>query len=396
VIAGAATAVLPSPHRLALAWLHDGRRVAAATLVEAVGSAPLDAGAAMLVDDQDHIEGSVTGGCVEAALVYEARDVLGGGAARVTTYGISDGDAFAVGLMCGGTVRVLVHELGERQRPVLSALVAALDAGVPAVLATLIDGPAAGGMLAVIGDGADAATRTVGRLGGAPRLDAAVARDALGLLGDGRSALRRYGAEGEVLGDAVRVRLEVFAPPPQMVIFGAIDFAAALAQAARALGFEITICDPRSAFAGSPRFARHAEVVVAWPDACLPPGSLNPSDAVLVFTHDPRLDVPALQAALASGAGYIGALGSRRTHHERCDRLRAAGASAGDLARIQSPCGLDIGARTPAETAVSILAEVIARRSGRGGRPLGETSGPIHDRRLGVSAEDSGHVADDQ
>jgi xanthine dehydrogenase accessory factor len=365
----------------ALAWLDAGRRVAAATLVEAIGSAPLEPGACMLVDDLGRIEGSVTGGCVEAALVGEAQDVLAGGPPRVARFGVADGDvATGVGLTCGGTVEVFVQALDDAVRPALSRVDEAVARGAPAVLATLLDGPAAGGMRAILIEEA------IGSLGAGDRLDAAVERDALGLLAGGRSAVRRYDAHRSILGDALRVHLQVFAPPPAMVIFGASDFSAALAEAAAPLGFATTICDARSAFASSPRFARHADVVVAWPDHFLSGRALGPGDAVLVLTHDPKFDVPAVTAALRSGAGFVGALGSRRTHADRCDRLRRAGVPEDEIARIASPCGLDLGARTPAETAISILAEVIARRAGRTGRSLSTTRGSIHDRRAGPIA----------
>ena len=366
--------------RTALEWLADGRRVVAATLVETVGSAPLEPGAEMLVDDAGRIEGSVTGGCVEAALVHEARQVLAGAPARVTAYGISDEQAAGAGLMCGGTVHVLVAELTSPD--VLAAVHDDLERGRPVALATLLDGPAAGTMMAVRPEGA------VGSLGGPRLLDASVQRDARGFLDEGRSALRRYGAGGETMGSELRVAIRAFAAPPRMVVFGAVDFSAALAAAAVEIGYRVTIVDAREAFAASPRFHAHAEVAVAWPQDYLagPGGELGARDAVLVFTHDPKFDEPALLGALRTRAGYVGALGSRRTHADRLTRLRAAGAGEDDLARISSPCGLDIGARTPAETAIAVLAEILALRAGRAGGRLIEGSGPIHSREMGVSA----------
>jgi xanthine dehydrogenase accessory factor len=331
----------------------------------------------MLVDDRGRIDGSVTGGCVEAALVDEARQVLAGGPARVATYGISDGEAADVGLMCGGTVHVLVHELADRD-PVEAAAHAIAD-GRPVALATLLDGEAAGTKVAVLED------RVVGSFGVTDLLDDSVARDSRGFLDEGRSSIRGYSDRGETMGADLRVSIQAFATPPSMVIFGAIDFSAALAGIATQIGFRVTICDARAAFAASPRFARHAEVVVDWPDTYLPTRELGPRDAVLVFTHDPKFDEPALLSALRTGAGYIGALGSRRTHAERAERLRAAGATGEDLQRISSPCGLDVGARTPAETAIAILAEILALRAHRSGRRLTEGAGPIHPRSAGVA-----------
>jgi xanthine dehydrogenase accessory factor len=368
------TDALPGAHAVALQWLADGRRVCSATLVETVGSAPLDAGAEMLVDDSGRIEGSVTGGCVEAALVHEVSEILGGAPPRVVTYGISDGQAVDVGLMCGGTVQVFVHEVTQAAEGALSAVRDALGARRPVALATLLDGDQAGAKVAVLDDA------VVGTLGVTALLDDSVARDARGVLAEGRSAVRRYSARGEVMGSDLRVHIQGFATPPEMVICGAIDFSAALARLAGDVGYRVTICDARAAFARSPRFSRHAEVVVDWPDRYLPTRELGPRDAVLVFTHDPKFDEPALLAALESDAGYIGALGSRRTHEDRTRRLREAGVDDVGLARISSPCGLDIGARTPAETAIAILAELLALRAGRGGGRLADTRGPIHPR----------------
>ncbi len=225
-------------------------------------------------------------------------------------------------------------------------------------------------MMAITEDGA------VGALGGL--LEANVVRDARGFLDEGRSAIRRYSAKGETMGADLRVAIRAFATPPRMIVFGAIDFSAALASAATEIGYRVTIVDARQAFAQSARFAEHAEVVVAWPQAYLDTVELGPRDAILVFTHDPKFDEPALLGALATHAGYIGALGSRRTHEDRTERLLAAGAT--DLERISSPCGLDVGARTPAETAVAVLAEILALRAGREGGRLVEGDGPIHSR----------------
>ena len=356
----------------ALRWLDEGRRVVACTLVESVGSAPLDPGATMLVDDSDRIDGSVTGGCVEGALVEEARGVLGGAPPRVATYGISDEQAVDVGLMCGGTVRIFVHEL--RDRDALDAAYAAVAEQRPVALATLLDGPDAGATIAVLED------RVAGAFGGGDLLATNVTRDARGFLDAARSAVRRYSALGETMGDDLRVAFHPFATPARMVVFGAIDFSAALAALASQIGYGVTIVDARQAFVQSPRFSAHAEVVVSWPAEYLAGTALGPRDAVLVFTHDPKFDEPALIAALATDAGYIGALGSRRTHSDREARLRAAGVSDSDLERISSPCGLDIGARTPAETAVAVVGEILALRGGRSGGRLAGGRGPIHAR----------------
>jgi xanthine dehydrogenase accessory factor len=215
---------LPRSQSVALDWLEQGRRVVAATLVETVGSAPLDPGAEMLVNADGHIEGSVTGGCVEGALVEQAQEILGGGAARVARYGISDTEAADVGLMCGGIVHVFVHELLDREP--LQAAAAAIAEGRPVALATLLDGPRAGAKIAVFDEHA------VGSFGGPELLDDNVARDARGFLDEGRSEVRRYSEKGETMGADLRVYVQAFAIPPSMVIFGAIDFSAALARMA--------------------------------------------------------------------------------------------------------------------------------------------------------------------
>ena len=335
---------LSTSERIAADWLRDGRRVVAATLVERIGSAPLDPGARMLVDNRGDIEGSVTGGCVEGALVEEAQRILGGDEARIVTYGVSDEEALGVGLMCGGTVRVFVHELRENALEALDAVGTARAAGVPVAMATLLDGERAGTTVAIGADG------MIGSLGAAQLLDRSVERDARGQLDEGLSRIRRYGPGGEVMGSEIAVYIQAFAT----------------------------------------RFSANAEVVVDWPDRYLAGRKLGLRDVVLVFTHDPKFDEPALVAALESGAGYVGALGSRRTQERRARRLRDAGLDERSISEIHAPCGLDVGARTPAETAISILAEVIAVRTERTGEPLRETSGPIHPTATGDGSRESG------
>ena len=218
----------------------------------------------------------------------------------------------------------------------------------------------------------------VGSLGVTELLDRSVERDARGQLDEGLSRVRRYGAGGEVMGSEVPVYIQAFETQPRMVIFGAIDFSAEMAKLASEVGYQVTICDARRPFADSPRFSRVAEVVVDWPDRYLESQELGPRDVVLVFTHDAKFDEPALISSVATDAGYIGALGSRRTQERRLRRLRDAGLDEPSIDRLHAPCGLDVGARTPVETAVSILAEVIAVRTGRRGDSLRDTTGPIH------------------
>jgi xanthine dehydrogenase accessory factor len=363
---------LSSSERIAVDWLREGRRVVSAALVDRIGSAPLDPGAQMLIDDRGNIEGSVTGGCVEAALVEEAQRILAGGEAKVVTYGVSDEEALGVGLTCGGTVRVFVHELGEDSLKPLEAVAAARAADQPVARGTLLDGDRAGASISILEN------RVVGSLGVTELLDRSVVRDARGQLDEGVSRIRRYGAGGEVMGSEVAVYIQAFSAPPRMLIFGAIDFSSEMANVASDIGYQVTICDAREPFARSPRFSQNAEVVIEWPDRYLQGQDLGPRDVVLVFTHDPKFDEPALAAALATDAGYVGALGSRRTQERRAERLRDAGLDEQSIARVHAPCGLDVGARTPSETAISVLAEVIAVRTGRTGESLRDTSGPIH------------------
>jgi len=353
-------------------WLREGRRAVAGTLVDVDGSAPLDVGATVYVDEHGTLEGSVTGGCVESAVAQEALEMLADGRPpRLATYGISDELAGTVGLMCGGTVHIFIHEIRADARAAVLEGLAAIREERPAAVATVLDGPHAGSKLFVT------ASATVGTLGGSALLDLNVAQEARGLTIQGRSTVRAYGADGASLGSGLRVHVAAFAERPRMVIFGAIDFASALAPLAKGLGYRVTIADPRRAFLTSPRFSSAADTVAAWPQDVLAGLSLGARDAVLVFTHDPKLDVPAVQAALETGAGYVGALGSRRTTLDRNARLVEAGVEEAVLERVHAPCGLDIGSSTVEETAVAILAEIIAKRTGREGIPLKRGSGPI-------------------
>jgi xanthine dehydrogenase accessory factor len=353
-------------------WLREGRRVVAGLLVQVDGSSPLDVGASMYIDEQGGIEGSITGGCVEGAVAAAAMEMLdSGGPPQLVTYGISDELAGTVGLMCGGIVHIFIHELKDEHREAVLRDLEATIAHTPAALVTLVDGERAGAKLFV-----DAAGVT-GSLQSGELLDKNAAREARGLLAEGRSSMRDFGADGASLGSGLRVYSSIQAEPPRMIVFGAIDFSAALAPLAKGLGYQVTIADPRSAFLASSRFSAAAEVEIGWPDKVLEGVELGPRDAVLIFTHDPKLDVPAVQAALSTGAGYIGALGSRNTTSDRNRRLRDVGVSDEEIERVFAPCGLDIGASTVEETAVSVLAEIIAHRAGRHGQPLREAEGPI-------------------
>jgi xanthine dehydrogenase accessory factor len=250
----------------------------------------------------------------------------------------------------------------------------ALREARPVALATVVTGPHIGAKLLV-----EVGQRPVGTLGD-PGLDRVVARDAAGELEAGLTSTRHYGPHGEARARDVSVFIESFVRPPRMLIFGAVDFTAALARGAKLLGYQVTVCDARSVFATRARFPMADDVVNDWPDRHLAAvgAELGPRDAVCVLTHDTKFDVPALVAACATNVGYIGAMGSRRTHDKRVARLREAGLVDADIDRILSPIGLDIGARTPEETAISICAEIISRRTGRTAPSLRDGHGPIH------------------
>jgi xanthine dehydrogenase accessory factor len=258
---------------------------------------------------------------------------------------------------------------------IYEVVAAAIRAEEPVALATVIGGPDSGRKLVV-----RPGRPPLGSLGDAD-LDRVVARDTEGELAAGITEVRHYGAHGEAREADVSVFIETHAPPPQMVIFGAVDFTAALARLAKLLGYRVTVCDAREVFATRRRFPMADEVVVDWPQRLLDRigPSLGPRDAVCVLTHDAKFDVPAIVGALATGVGYLGAMGSRRTHDKRVERLREVGVDNIELKRLLAPIGLDIGARTPEEVAVSICAEIIALRTGQQlAASLRDTEGPIH------------------
>ena len=244
----------------------------------------------------------------------------------------------------------------------------------PVALATVVAGPHVGAKLLV-----EPGVAPVGTLGN-DDLDRVVARDALGELEAGLTSTRHYGEHGEAREEAVSVFIESFALPPRMIIFGAVDFTAALTRVAKVLGYRVTVCDARAVFATVQRFPMADEVVNDWPDRYLAKvgDELGPRDAICVLTHDHKFDVPAIAGAVKTNVGYLGAMGSRKTHASRIERLREAGVTDAEIARVMSPIGLDVGSRTPEETAISICAEIIALRTGRGARSLRDSAGPIH------------------
>ena len=364
-------------------WWEAGETVGVGTVVATFRSAPRPAGASMLVGPGGEAVGSVSGGCVEGAVYELAESVIASGVPALERYGVSDDDAFAVGLTCGGILDVYVEKVDRSTFPELADIAADIEAGRPVALATVIDHPdreRVGRRLVVRPEDADR-PRT-GSIG-SERADDAVADDVRGLLAAGHNATLSYGPDGERRGEGMRVFVWAFAPPPRMIVFGAIDFAAAVARMGSFLGYQVTVCDARPVFATASRFPGADEVIVDWPHRYLKEqvdaGKVDSRTVLCVLTHDPKFDVPLLEVALRMpDVAYVGAMGSRRTHEDRLERLREAGLSEEELARLSSPIGLDLGARTPEETAVSIAAEIIARRWGGNGERLAELAGPIH------------------
>ncbi|MFE6553420.1 XdhC family protein [Streptomyces sp. NPDC057746] len=364
--------ILPALHR----WYTTGSPFGLATVVAVSRSAPRGPGAAMAVGPGAEVVGSVSGGCVEGAVFELAQEVVESGETRVETFGYSDEDAFAVGLTCGGEITLLVRRVTPAQDVSFGAVAESVAAGRPVTVATVTDGPAPrGATLAVWPD------EVSGSLGSSG-LDAAVTADARGGLALGATGRRHYGRHGERREDAVTVFLHSFAPPPRMLVFGAIDYAAAVARIGDFLGYRVTVCDARPVFATPKRFPEGVEVVVDWPHRYLHATATDDRTVICVLTHDPKFDVPLLEEALRRPAAYIGAMGSRRTHDDRTKRLTEAGLTKAELARLRSPIGLDLGARTPEEVAVSVAAEIVALRWGGTGGPLAATSGAIHPNRV--------------
>ena len=357
-------------------WWDRGETFGLATVVGTFQSAPRDPGASLAVAGPGEVTGSVSGGCVEGAVYELAAEVAGSGTAVLQRYGFSADDAFAVGLTCGGILDIFVEPVSKETFPELGEVHAAVGRGEPVAVATVISGPGAVGARRVIWG--DAARGSSGSLRAGRRLDAAADDDVRGMLAQGLTGIRRYGAHGERRGDELAVFVNSFAPPPRMLVFGAIDFAAAVARVGKFLGYQVTVCDARPVFATRARFPDADEVVVDWPHRFLASAEVDARTVICVLTHDPKFDLPVLEVALRTPAGYVGAMGSRRTHQGRLERLRAVGLSEAELARLRSPIGLDLGARTPEETAVSIAAELIRLRWGGTGHALTDTDGRIH------------------
>lgn len=345
-------------------WHAAGTRYVVASIVGVTGSAPRPVGAALAVDEAGTVVGSLSGGCVEGAVYELCREVLRTGQPRRETFGYSDSDAFAVGLTCGGALEVFVHPVGPREQEVIET---ALSGVGPVALVRDMD---SGASLALGPDWAHGA-----------RFDATVIAEARAMLDLGGTGMRVIGcgSGGSANTPAeTTVFVESFVPPPRMLVFGAIDFAGAVARIGKFLGYHVTVCDARPVFATRARFPEADEVVVDWPHRYLARTGVDARTVICVLTHDAKFDVPVLEVALRGPAAYVGAMGSRRTHRDRLARLRAAGLTEATLAQLHSPIGLDLGGHTPEETAVAVAAEIVAVRRGRSGRALAATDGPIH------------------
>ncbi|WP_218828760.1 XdhC family protein [Rhodococcus sp. 06-235-1A] len=340
------------------AWDHAGVPYAVATVIAVSGSAPRLPGAAMAVCAGGEAVGSVSGGCVEGAVYELCREVLETGESKRESFGYSDIDAFAVGLTCGGMIEVFVR-LGP-SRAVLAAI--ASDAAVATV--TMLDG--SGQSLAV------SSSATMGTTGFSD-VDAVVVGEALAMLDSGGTGIRSVRCRPDL-----DVFVQSYATSPRLLIFGAIDYAGALARVGKFLGYHVTVCDARPVFATAARFPDADEVVTEWPHSYLARTAVDARTVICVLTHDAKFDVPLLEVALRLPVAFVGAMGSRRTHDDRAARLRDVGLTEQELARLKSPIGLDLGARTPEETALAIAAEFVAVRRGGSALPLTRTAGPIH------------------
>ncbi|MFF7948005.1 XdhC family protein [Streptomyces griseorubiginosus] len=357
-------------------WCREARPFALATVVGVRGSAPLPVGTSVAVDEDGNAVGSISGGCVEGAVYELCRQMLRDRRTpQRARFGYSDDDAFAVGLTCGGELDVFVQRIDPAAQPHVSTALSEIAQGRPVAVAQVVDGPERllGSTLSVLGGGHAA----YGRVDGGPA-DRAVADRARALLRAGRTVRIDTGGQADECPERLSVLVHVHASRPRLLVFGAVDFAAALSQAGRFLGYHVTVCDARPVFATPARFPHADEVVVEWPHRYLERTGVDERTAVCVLTHDAKFDIPLLRLALDLPVAYVGAMGSRRTHDERMRRLREQGVTENQLARLRSPIGLDLGASTPEETAVSITAEIIAQANHGTGRPLTQSTGPIH------------------
>ena len=360
----------------AATWVAQERRFALAVLVSSQASSPRELGAAMIVDAEGVVFGNVSAGCVDGDVHGLCLRSIDTGEATRVRYGISDETAFEAGLSCGGIIEVLVLPVlpGTPAASAISDLHAAILRREPCSLGVVTAGSASGALLfAREGEDVDPPADHALALTD-PGIRAALASDLERLRTDAHALTLRYGTDV----DAIEILGLPFPHAPRLIIIGAVEFSVALTRLGAASGFEVTVCDPRDAFATPARFPGAHEIVHAWPNDYLAHTPIDERTAICVLTHDPRFDVPALALALRSPAGYVGAMGSRRTHDDRARRLAEAGVTDAETERLRSPIGLALGGRTPEETALSILAEIVMVRSGGRGGPLRDATGPVH------------------
>ncbi|MFG2786328.1 XdhC family protein [Streptomyces sp. NPDC048419] len=373
-------------------WVEQGRDFAVATVVAVGGSAPRRPGAALAVDADGTAIGSVSGGCVEGAVYELCQQALEDGETVLERFGYSDEDAFAVGLTCGGIIDILVTPVraAAPARPAIASALATAARGEAAAVARIVSGPAEllGRALVVRPD-----DPSEGGFGAHPELDRTVAAEAGAFLDAGRTGTLEIGEQGSRCGAPLTVLVESSVPAPRMIVFGAIDFASALVRIGKFLGYRVTVCDARPVFATRTRFPDADEIVVEWPHKYLERTTVDGRTVLCVLTHDAKFDVPLLRLALRLPVAYVGAMGSRRTHLDRNARLREVGVTELELARLRSPIGLDLGARTPEETALSIASEIVAGRRGGTGISLTGAHTPIHHDAASVPAGRIGSVA---
>ncbi|MEV2196302.1 XdhC/CoxI family protein [Streptomyces phaeochromogenes] len=360
-------------------WVEQGRDFAVATVVAVGGSAPRRPGAALAVDTDGTAIGSVSGGCVEGAVYELCQQALADGKPVLERFGYSDEDAFAVGLTCGGIIDILVTPVrtSDPSREIFASALAAAARGEAAAVARVVSGPTEllGRALLVRPDGS-----YEGGFGAHPELDRTAVDEARAFLDAGRTGTLEIGdgEQGSRCGAPLTLLVESSVPPPRMIVFGAIDFASALVRIGKFLNYRVTVCDARPVFATSARFPEADEIVVDWPHRYLEHTQVDARTVLCVLTHDAKFDVPLLQLALRLPVAYVGAMGSRRTHLDRNERLREVGVTELELARLHSPIGLDLGARTPEETALSIASEIVVNRRGGTGVSLTGAHTPIH------------------
>lgn len=353
-----------------IAWRARGEPFALATVVKTWNSAPRPPGTTMAVSATGEVLGSISGGCVEGETYELAREAIHSGRAALTRFGVTDDDAFASGLTCGGIIDVFIEPVDEVHYPAFDRVLDAIKGHRPTVVATVTSGAAVGQHLAM-----DETGFTVSA-GGLESDKSVVSRMAAMLTRSATDVVD--GGPGTGPQTSASVFIQSFAPPPRMIVFGAIDFAASVADIGKFLGYHVTVCDARSVFATAARFPDVDRLVVDWPHRFLLNERVEENTVLCVLTHDPKFDIPLLKVALETPASYIGVMGSRRAHARRLEALRDEGVADWQLARLSSPIGLDLGARTSEETAVSIAAEIIAAARGATGVPLREGQGAIH------------------